>query len=126
MKHLCHHRLAHLLAVSLLASFSARADIIILKSGEKVDGKILSENDTSLTVQYQLTPKIKDTKVINKADINALAHEEILEEASGCAVQVAACDNSLAWPDASCNDGGVQRCHARGARIGDSASGAAL
>ena len=66
------HRFTHLIAACLLASVSARADIIILKSGEKVDGKILSENDTSITVQYQLTPKIKDTKVINKADIKEL------------------------------------------------------
>lgn len=72
MKRLRRHRYAHLLAVCLLAFASARADIIILKSGEKVDGKILSENDTSITIQYQLTPKIKDTKVINKADIKEL------------------------------------------------------
>ena len=58
-----------LLAALLLASGTAHADIFILNSGDKVEGKVIAEDSTSITVEYQLTPKIKDKKVLNKADI---------------------------------------------------------
>lgn len=58
-----------LLAALLLASSAAQADIFIMKSGEKWEGKVLTEDATTITVEYQLTPKIKDKKILNKADI---------------------------------------------------------
>lgn len=63
---------AVLIALLLLPSGGLRADIIVLKTGEKIEGTILSETDTTLTYKYQLTPKISDTKTINKADIKEL------------------------------------------------------
>src|SRR4051812_7813713 len=53
----------------LLAAATLSADIIVLKSGEKIDGRILSETDTEIKYEYQITPKIKDTKTILKADV---------------------------------------------------------
>jgi hypothetical protein len=53
----------------LLTAGSLSADIIVLKTGEKIDCTIISETDTTLIYEYQLTPKIKDKKEIQKADI---------------------------------------------------------
>jgi hypothetical protein len=59
--------------VALLVAGSLSADIIVLKSGERIEPcTILSETDTTLTYEYQLTPKIKDSKTIPKADIKEL------------------------------------------------------
>lgn len=59
----------------LYACSMVHADIVILKSNERIEGKVLSENDSSITIEYKLTPKIKDTKVINKADIKELIRQ---------------------------------------------------
>lgn len=64
----------------LLCSFSAvlglalgaSADTVVLKSGEKVEGRILSENDTQVTVEVQVTASIKDERVFKKADIDKI------------------------------------------------------
>jgi hypothetical protein len=61
-----------LLPVFLLVSGRLSADIIELKSGEKIDCTILSETDTTITYKYMLTPKIPDTKTINKSDVKAV------------------------------------------------------
>lgn len=66
------HRTSSLLAAILLSAGVASADIIILKSGDRIDGKIIAEDPTSFTVEYQLTPKIKDKKIVNKSDIKEL------------------------------------------------------
>jgi len=50
----------------------AFADIIVLKTGETIDCTILSETDTTLTYKYMLTPKIPDTKTIQKSEIKEL------------------------------------------------------
>jgi hypothetical protein len=61
-----------IICVAFLVAGSLSADIIVLKSGEKIDCTILSETDTTLTYKYHLTPKIEDTKTIPKADIKEL------------------------------------------------------
>jgi hypothetical protein len=59
-----------LLAVACAFSFQlAHADIITMKSGERYQGPVLSEDDSTLTIEYNLTPKIKDKKLLNKSDI---------------------------------------------------------
>ncbi|MFZ4768060.1 MAG: PTPDL family protein [Roseimicrobium sp.] len=83
MKRLRRHCLT-ILSIGLLSSVSSRADIVVLKSGEKIDGKILSEDASSLTIEYQLTPKIKDKKLLSKTDIKEVtrftpSQTEILE-----------------------------------------------
>lgn len=59
----------------LYACSMVQADIITLKSNERIEGKVLSENDSTITIEYKLTPKIKDTKVINKTDIKELIRQ---------------------------------------------------
>lgn len=56
------------LMIALLSCF-ANADIITLKDGEKVEGKILSENETELVVEIQETASIKDERIIARADV---------------------------------------------------------
>ncbi len=46
-----------------------QADIVTLKEGKKLEGNILSENETSIRMRYKLTPKIWDEKDIPRADI---------------------------------------------------------
>lgn len=59
----------------LYACSMVQADIITLKSNERIEGKVLSENASTITIEYKLTPKIKDTKIINKADIKELIRQ---------------------------------------------------
>ena len=54
-------------ALSILV-VSARADFVILKSGERVEGKIEEENDKSVTIQVQMGG-VFDDKVIKKSEI---------------------------------------------------------
>ena len=61
-----------LFSVALLVAGRLSADVIVLKSGERIDCTILSETDTTLTYKYMLTAKISDTKTIPKADIKEL------------------------------------------------------
>lgn len=63
------------LATACLACSLLQADIVTLKNGDRIEGKVLSENDSTLTIEYKLTPKIKDTKIINKADIKELVRQ---------------------------------------------------
>ena len=62
------------IAIAALISLGAglRADTVILKSGEKVEGKVLSETETELTVSVQITPTIKDDRVIKKSDVDKI------------------------------------------------------
>lgn len=56
--------LAFLCGTSLL-----HADILILKSGTKVEGNILSESPTAIRMKYRLTPKIWDEKDFSRDEI---------------------------------------------------------
>jgi hypothetical protein len=49
-----------------------RADTIVLKSGEKVEGKVVNETDAELTVSVAVSASIKDERVIKKADIERI------------------------------------------------------
>ena len=66
------HRVCPLFATLLLAVSMARADVVILNNGEKFEGKVLSETDTTVIFEYNLTPKIKDKKEILKTNIKEL------------------------------------------------------
>lgn len=63
----------HSIPLSLLAALclatATYADIVILKSGEKFEGRIHNETPDSIEIEYHLTPKIKDNKTILKSDI---------------------------------------------------------
>jgi hypothetical protein len=65
-------RNASILAVAMFAAVPLFADTITLKSGEKLEGKILSETADSITLEYKLTAKIKDTKIIAKSNVQEI------------------------------------------------------
>ena len=70
MKFTSHLRTALPILLVGLTAGALRADIITLKSGEKLnDVKILEETPDSYRVEYHITAKIKDTKTIAKSEV---------------------------------------------------------
>lgn len=66
-----------LTAVSLLTlAASAFADIVTLKSGEKVEGKITAETDAEITISAKVSAGITDERTIKKADIASMTKDE--------------------------------------------------
>src|SRR5687767_622070 len=59
-------------AVLLSLSFSGYADTVTLKSGEKLEGRILNESETELTIEVAVTACIKDERVIKKSDVEKI------------------------------------------------------
>ena len=57
-----------LLALALLAA-TASADIITLKTGERIEAKILNETATEMTLELQISAGIKDERTVKKADV---------------------------------------------------------
>jgi|GEM_PF-7026712 len=51
---------------------SLRGDVVVLKSGERYEGKVISEDATTVTMEYNPTPNTRDTRTVNKADIQEL------------------------------------------------------
>lgn len=64
---------AALLTASLTPAFAV--DTITLKSGEELVGTILSETDSSVTIEYNATPRIKDIKTISREEISDIHSE---------------------------------------------------
>jgi hypothetical protein len=61
------------LAFALLVEPSASvADTVFLKGGEKVDGKIIAESESEVTIQYNVSASIKDDRTIKRADIEKI------------------------------------------------------
>ena len=58
------------LCALILSGIGLRADTVTLKSGEKIEGKVLSETDAEITLSVQVTATIKDERVIKKADVD--------------------------------------------------------
>jgi hypothetical protein len=56
----------------LCLALSAHADTVTLKSGEKVEGRILTETDTELTIEVKVSGSIKDQRAIKKADVEKI------------------------------------------------------
>ncbi len=50
-------------------SVSAFADTVTLKTGERIEAKVLSETATEMTLETQISAGIKDERVVKKADI---------------------------------------------------------
>ena len=59
-----------LLAAPLATAF---ADSVKLKSGEVVEGKVLSSDNASVTIETQFSPTITDQRTIARADIALLS-----------------------------------------------------
>ncbi len=53
--------------------YDASADTVTLKSGEKVDGKVVQETATAVTVEVQVSPSITDQRVIHRDEIANIA-----------------------------------------------------
>lgn len=60
---------------------SLHADTVTLKSGDKVEGKILSETDAEVTISVQVTATIKDERVIKRDAIAKVDKVQPDEEA---------------------------------------------
>src|SRR4051794_25952099 len=61
-----------LVASYLTAARIVVADTIILKSGEKIDGRVVSETDTEVTVEYKASASITDSRTVAKSDIQKI------------------------------------------------------
>ena len=62
-------------AAGLALSWPAFGEIVVLKSGAKIEGKILEENATSITLEYRESASIVDRKTIKRADIASIEKE---------------------------------------------------
>jgi hypothetical protein len=51
------------------AAVFSSADTVTLKSGEKLDGKVLEETPTQYTIEYHVSASITDTRVVPKSDV---------------------------------------------------------
>ena len=58
------HRVPLTLLAALCFATAARADIVILKSGEKYEGRVHDVTDDSIQIEYHLTPKIMDNMTL--------------------------------------------------------------
>lgn len=63
------------LLILVSAPISTQADTFTLKSGEKLDGKILSETATQYTLEYHVSASITDTRTVLKSDVDKIDKE---------------------------------------------------
>ncbi|MCB1228202.1 MAG: hypothetical protein KDK99_20520 [Verrucomicrobiales bacterium] len=68
-------RLRLLFLAALLATPTLKADILVLKNGDRKEGTTISETPEYVRFRYQLTPKIPDEKNFPRADIAELIRE---------------------------------------------------
>jgi hypothetical protein len=83
------------LAVLLSFAVSGIADTVILKSGEKLEGRILSETDTDVTIEVNVTASIKDQREIKKTDVEKIEKVQPDEEAWATLKNLSVGDESL-------------------------------
>lgn len=65
------------LCLSTLLCTALHADTIVLKSGEKHTGRVISENSTSYLFEIDVTNSIKDERRIPKDDVKQIIKESI-------------------------------------------------
>jgi predicted negative regulator of RcsB-dependent stress response len=70
-----------ILPLLLCLCAALRADTVILKNGDKLEGKILGETDTELTMSVQVTATIKDERTVKKDEIEKVLKIQPEEEA---------------------------------------------
>jgi len=63
-------------AVAVFACTAAFADTITLKTGEKLEGKIIKETATDITVDVKVSASISDEQVIPKANVEKIDKEQ--------------------------------------------------
>lgn len=87
------------LSALLSMAIAGFADTVTLKSGEKLEGRILSETDTELTIEVKITASIKDERVVKKADIASTDRAQPDLEAWEGLKNIALGEESLELPD---------------------------
>lgn len=60
------------LIATLGAAFPAAADVITMKSGEKVEGKIIAESTDMVRIVVQVSGSIKETKTFAMTDVSSI------------------------------------------------------
>lgn len=65
----------------VLMSAGSSADTFVLKNGERLDAKILKENDDSYVLSVKVTKSIRDEKTVAKADVAEIIPEKTDEVA---------------------------------------------
>ncbi|HEY5895257.1 MAG TPA: PTPDL family protein [Chthoniobacterales bacterium] len=58
--------------ILILSSAIAVADTIVLKSGEKFEGKLISNTSSSVDAEIQVTPSITDIRTFQRSDIQEI------------------------------------------------------
>ena len=69
------------LPILLCLCTAVMADTVILKSGDKLEGKILSETDAEVTMSVQVSATIKDERVLKREQIEKVLKVQPEEEA---------------------------------------------
>lgn len=64
-----------------LFALAGRADTIYLTSGERLDGKVLSETDTEVVMDVQVSAGVRDERTIAKSEIASVEKESPAEAA---------------------------------------------
>jgi hypothetical protein len=82
-------------ALLILVIARAHADYVVLKSGERVEGKIEEENDKTVTLQVQISPSISDDRVIQKSDVVKISKTSADDEAYQTVMNLQPGQNSL-------------------------------
>lgn len=73
--------------LAVLPLTAARADTVVLKNGDKIEGKVQSETGDELTIEFKVTPTITDVRTVKKAEI-AEVKKDAPDEAIFQALQV--------------------------------------
>ena len=67
--------------ICVLMSAGSSADTFVLKNGERLDAKILKENDDSYLLSVKITKSIRDEKTVAKSDVAEIIPEKTDEVA---------------------------------------------
>jgi hypothetical protein len=94
------HRIAAtILSVLFFLCASVLGDTVFLKSGEKLEGKILSETDAEITMSVQVSATIKDERVIKRDEIEKVQKIQPEEVAWVAIGNLVPGTESLEWDD---------------------------
>ncbi len=70
----------YILPISCFFISFAAADTITLKNGDVYDGKVIRQNDETVTLEINVTRTIKDERTIAKADIESIDRKSTLDK----------------------------------------------
>lgn len=79
-----------------LLTSTAFADVVVLKSGEKVEGKIVRESDQQVVMEVKVSAGITDERVIPKADVDRIDKVAPETEAYRAIITIQTANNSMA------------------------------